>query len=336
MKTNVNSGCQTRQILKRLAVALIGIAPLLAAAAEPSHTTPAQQVEALHAAFGDHHSRGVHAKGIILEGTFTPSPAARSLTSAALFSQGTIPITVRFSDFTGIPDIPDNVDDANPRGMAVKFRLPGGQEADFVTHSFNGFPVATGDEFAELMRAIGASGAGAAKPTALDRFLDSHPIAKTFLTTQKPSPVSYGTLSYFGVNAFAYTNASKHRSFVRDRFVPKTGEQFLDAATLKSKGPNYLQEEIATRLGVEPVQFDWIALVAGKGDVIDNPSIAWPEDRRKVKLGTLTITRVLPDQAKNDKTLLFIPSRLPDGIEPADPMIAVRSAAYPVSFAGRQ
>ena len=158
MSTNPGSGFQTRHML-RFGLALIGAASLLATAAEPTRTTPAQQVEALHAAFGDHHSRGVHAKGIILEGTFTPAPEARSLSAATLFSQGTIPITVRFSDFTGIPDIPDTVDDANPRGMAVKFRLANGQEADFVTHSFNGFPVANGDEFAELMRAIGASGA---------------------------------------------------------------------------------------------------------------------------------------------------------------------------------
>lgn len=335
MSINVRPGYQNRQ-MRRLVLALIGAVPLLATAAEPAHTTAAQQVEALHAAFGDHHSRGVHAKGIILEGSFMPSPEARSLSSATLFSQGTIPVTVRFSDFTGIPDIPDTVGDANPRGMAVKFRLADGQEADFVTHGFNGFPVANGDEFAELMRAIGASGADAAKPTALDRFLDSHPIAKTFLTSQKPAPVSYCTLSYFGVNAFAYTNAQKQRSFVRDRFVPKSGEQFLDPAKLKSKGPNYLQDEIAARLAVMQMQFDWIAQIAAPGDVIDNPSIAWPESRRMVKLGTLTISRVLPEQAKIDKSLLFIPSRLPAGIEPADPMIAVRSAAYPISFSGRQ
>ena len=243
---------------------------------------------------------------------------------------------MRFSDFTGIPDIPDTIGDANPRGMAVKFRLADGQEADLVTHSFNGFPVATSDEFAELMRAIGASGADAAKPTPLDRFLASHPIAKTFLTTQKPAPVSYCTLSYFGVNAFEYTNAQKHRSFVRYRLVPTTGEEFLDAATLKSKGPNYLSDEIASRLAMMSMQFDWVAQVADPGDAIDNPSVAWPESRKQVKLGTLTIKRVLPDQGAADKSLLFLPSRVPAGIAVADPMIAVRSAAYPISFGGRQ
>jgi catalase len=320
----------------RLCIALASAMPLLAAAAEPAHNTPAQQVDALHAAFGTHHARAVHAKGIVLEGQFTPAADARSLSSAALFTGGVIPVTVRFSDFTGIPDIPDNIGDASPRGMAVKFRMAGGQETDIVTHSFNGFPVATSDDFADLMRAIGASGSDAVKPTALDQFLGSHPIAKTFLTTQKPAPVSYCTISYFGVNSFAYTNAQKQRSFVRYRLVPKTGEEFLDAAALKAKGPNYLSDEIAVRLAAMPMQFDWIAQVAAPGDVIDNPSVAWPETRRTVKLGTITVSRVAPEQSKADKALLFLPSRVPPGIDVADPMIAVRSAAYPISFGARQ
>ena len=335
MSTNQRFGHQT-PAMRRLVAALICAVPLLANAAEPAQSTPAQQVEALRAAFGTHHARAVHAKGIILEGSFTPAAEARGLSSAVLFSGGSIPITVRFSDFTGIPDIPDTAGDANPRGLAVKFRLANGQEADLVTHSFNGFPVATSDEFAQLMRAISTSGAEAAKPTPLDQFLGSHPIAKTFLTTQKPAPVSYGTLSYFGVNAFAYTNARQQKNFVRYRFVPKAGEQFLDAASLKSKGPNYLSEEIATRVAAAPVQFDWFAQVSAPGDVIDNPSVAWPETRQLVKLGTITIERAVAEQAKTDKGLMFLPGRVPAGVEVADPMIAVRSAAYPISFGGRQ
>jgi catalase len=89
----------------------------------------------------------------------------------------------------------------------MKFELPNGSSADVVTHSFNGFPTATSAEFRELLLAIGASGAGAAKPTALEGFLTRYPIAKTFLTTQQPAPESCATLSYFGVNAFQFTDA---------------------------------------------------------------------------------------------------------------------------------
>jgi catalase len=321
-----------------LAIATAGATtamPAVATAAD-SQETPASMVGALHSAFGEHHARAVHAKGIILQGTFTPDPHAQELSQAKVFASGTVPVTVRFSDFTGIPDIPDTVGDANPRGFAVKFRLPGGETLDLVTHSFNGFPTRNSDEFAQLLRAIGSSGGDAVKPTELDRFLAGHPVAKTFLTTQKPPPVSYGTLSYFGVNAFAFVDASQRRRNVRYRFVPLAGEQFLDAKALAKKGPDYLQEEIAARVAAAPMIFDWYAQVAQAGDIADDPSIAWPEGRPLIKLGTVTIDRVDAEQMNADKTLLFLPGQLPAGIEIVDPMIAVRNAAYPISFGARQ
>ena len=72
-----------------------------------------------------------------------------------------MPVLVRFSNFTGIPNIPDNIGDANPRGFALKFTLPDGSTADVVTHSFNGFPAATTEEFRQLLLAISVGGASA-------------------------------------------------------------------------------------------------------------------------------------------------------------------------------
>jgi catalase len=307
-------------------------------AAEPTPTaaTPAQMVDALRTAFGTHHARAVHAKGVIMEGSFTPSPDAKKLSKAALFTVATVPVIVRFSDFTGIPDIPDTVGDANPRGLALKFRMADGASMDIVTHGFNGFPTATADEFRQLLLAIGASGADAAKPNALDLFLEANPRAKTFLTTQKPAPVSYATLSYFGVNAFKFIDTAGHGAFVRYRFVPSAGEQFLEPAVLKSKGPDYLSQEIAARVGTTPVAFDWYAQIANSNDAIADPSIAWPESRKLVKLGVIRISRMASDQAAADKATLFLPGNLPQGVEIADPMVQVRNAAYPLSFRDRQ
>ena len=314
--------------------------PLLATPPAPpaaiSQPAPQQMVNALYSAFGDNHARAVHAKGIMAVGTFEPSAEASRLTKASLFAGKSMPVLVRFSDFTGIPTIPDTIGDANPRGFALKFSLPDGSSADVVTHSFNGFPTATTEEFRQLLLTIGVSGAGAAKPTALDMFLGAHPIAKTFLTTQKPPPASYGTLSYFGVNAFEYTAANGRKAFVRYRFVPRAGEAFVPAAELPGKGPNYLQEELPQRLAKGPIVFDWYAQIADAGDVIGDPSIAWPEGRRLVKLGTVRIEGLAPDPAATDKATMFRPLNVPAGIAPADPMLGVRQAAYPLSFAHRQ
>ncbi|MGH7091859.1 MAG: hypothetical protein ACREFQ_23475, partial [Stellaceae bacterium] len=52
--------------------------------------------------------RPAHAKGILLEGVFTPSSEAASLTRAPHIQRNSTPVTVRFSDFAGIPTVPDN------------------------------------------------------------------------------------------------------------------------------------------------------------------------------------------------------------------------------------
>jgi catalase len=296
----------------------------------------AQLVEDFRAAFGKHHARANHAKGVILEGSFVPTADASALSKAAVFAGPSVPLTIRFSDFGGIPDIPDNIGEANPRGLSIKFRSGSDPDLDVVTHSFNGFPTPTADGLGMLLRAIGSSGPGAAKPTELDKFLESHPIAKTFLTTQNPPPISYATTAYFGVNSVAFIDAKNQQHFLRYRFVPEAGEHYLDEAARKAAGPNYLSEEIAKRIAAAPIRFDWYAQLAGSDDKIEDPSIAWPETRPLVKLGTISVERMAPNQATTDKTLLFMPGNFPDGIESADPMFALRNAAYPISFADRQ
>src|SRR5271157_879029 len=95
-------------------------------AAKPTNATPEQLVDALNGVFGKHPgARAVHAKGIVLEGVFTPNPAAASLSNAPHFQKTPVPVTVRFSNFAGIPTLPDAEGLASPHGLAVKFHLPG-------------------------------------------------------------------------------------------------------------------------------------------------------------------------------------------------------------------
>ena len=49
--------------------------------------------------------RAAHAKGILLTGTFTPSSGAASLTRAPHLNRNSTPVTVRFSNFAGIPTV---------------------------------------------------------------------------------------------------------------------------------------------------------------------------------------------------------------------------------------
>jgi catalase len=310
-------------------------APLTSQIAAAQNGDPAELVKDIHAIFGEHHDRAVHAKGVVLNATFEPTAEARSLSTASVFT-GTVQATVRLSNTTGFPTIADADPNATPHGLAVKFKLPGGSEMDMVTHSFNGFPASNAAEFDGFLKAAAASGPGAPKPTPIEKYLQAHPNAVPFVTQQKPPPESLATTTYFGVNAFAFTDSTGKKTTLRYRIVPQAGEKYLDAAGAASKGPNYLMEEIAERVGKGPVMFDWLAQIAAPGDKADDPSIPWPEDRQLRKLGTLTITSMAPNQAGLSKSLLFLPNNVPPGIEPVDPMIDVRGAAYPISFGERQ
>jgi catalase len=78
----------------------------------------------MDAIFGLHPGfRPAHAKGIMLSGTFTPARDAASLTRAPHITRESTPVTVRFSDGTGLPLISDSDPNANPRGFAIRFEM---------------------------------------------------------------------------------------------------------------------------------------------------------------------------------------------------------------------
>src|SRR5262245_709646 len=295
-----------------------------------------QLVDAFNAVFGVHPGiRANHAKGVVLEGVFTPSTSAASVSKAAHLQKKKtpIPVTVRFSAGSGAPTVPDT--NEMPRGIAVKFSLPDGTKTDLVLLSFNGFPVATPEEFRDFLLAVAASGPDAPKPTAFDTFLGSHPAAKAVVEAPKPPPVSYATLPYFGINAFKFTNAKGGTTIGRYQLRPAAGEQFLTKEQLAAMGSDYLTTEVRQRVRRGPVKFTLLLQVADKDDRTDDPSIAWPDTRKKVELGTITITKAVADSQTAEKKLLFVHGAVVSGIEAADPMIAARSAAYIVSLSRR-
>ncbi|OAL56576.1 heme-dependent catalase [Pyrenochaeta sp. DS3sAY3a] len=277
--------------------------------------------------------RPAHAKGHLLTGTFTPSPAGPDLTSAPHFNQPSTPVTVRFSSSTGFPTIPDTDPNANPRGIAIRFHLPdvNGKRAhtDIIAHSTRFFPVRTGAEFLEFLTAAGGPNAGEAVP----EFLGRHPETLRFLQDPKPSPVSFATEKFFGVNAFRYVKEGVVTT-LRYRIVPVAGEQHLDAEEVKAKSETYLFDEFPKRLESGPIEFKLLGQIAEEGDVTDNATEFWPEERKIVELGTIKIEKSLSDEEslKEQKRVIFDPIPRVDGIEPSDdPLLEVRASIYLIS-----
>jgi len=285
------------------------------------------QLFGLHPGF-----RAAHAKGLMLAGTFTPTPGAKSLTRAPHVTRPSTPVTVRFSNSTGIPDIPDSVGDANPRGLAIRFNLAEHVHTDIVSHSTDGFPARDGYEFIEFLRAAMASGPDVPSPKPVEKFLGSHPAALAFVQAPKPFPTSFATNTYFGVTAFAFTSVSGDKRFGRYRIIPEAGNSYLSDEQASALPANYHFDEIAERVAKAPVRFRILVQLAGEGDATDDATVHWPESREQVQLGTVELTQVLPDSFAQQKHIIFDPIPRVDGIEPsADPLLELRAAIYLLS-----
>jgi catalase len=296
-----------------------------------------QTVDALNKVWGKHPGfRANHAKGVVAEGSFVASKQAAGLSKAALFSGKAIPITVRFSDSGGLPDVADGSGNANPHGMAIKFHLPdGGGDVDVVQNSLKFFPVATGAGFRDLLLAVAASPSGSAKPTKLDTFFASHPAAPRALGSVA-TPASFAQETYNGVDAFIFVNAAGTRQAFRFKTVPVAGEVHLSAADAGQRKPDFLVDELPARLKGAPVRFHLLAQLADPGDQTKDATQPWPATRTLVDMGMITLTNGVADSDAAQKTLLFLPGNLTAGIEPSDdPLIDARDDAYAVSFSRR-
>jgi catalase len=253
---------------------------------------------------------------------------------AAHFRGGTIPITVRFSDASQDPFVPDNSD--QPRGMAIRFTLPGGA-TDIVALSHNGFIVGTPEDFLALQKAIVATDPGKPHPWPIETFVGSHPLAAKFLQDIHVAPVSFGTQAFFSNDAFIFVNDKGTKQAGRYKILPVAGQQNLSEADAQTKSPSYLLEELKTRLAGGSIDYRMIVQLASPGDPTMDPSLVWPDDRKTVELGTISITLVAADSDAVQKTLVFFPTNLTEGIELSDdPFPALRTSVYALSFARRQ
>ena len=283
--------------------------------------------------FGTHPGfRPAHAKGAMLTGTFSPAPGAATLTRAPHIQQPSTPVTVRFSNSTGLPLIPDNNPNAGPRGIGIRFHLGEHVHTDIIAHSTDGFPTHTGEEFLEFLRAVASSDPSKPSPSPIEKYVGSHPAALAFVQAPKPAPSSFARETYFGVTAMRFENKDGVARYGRYRVVPEAGNQHLSEAEVAARGENFLFDELKERISSGPISFRVLVQVAGREDTVDNATIHWPEDRPLADLGKIVLNSLAPDDASLQKQTIFDPIPRVDGIEPsADPLLELRAAVYLIS-----
>ena len=276
--------------------------------------------------------RPAHAKGAMLMGKFTPSTAAASLTRAPHMNRTFTPVTVRFSNSTGVPLVPDNDPHANPRGMAIRFQLAEHVHTDIIGHSTDGFPTRTGQEFLEFLRALASSDPSKPSPSPIETFLGTHPKALAFVQAPKPAPSSFARESYFGVTAMRFTNKAGVSRYGRYRVIPEAGIDHLPDAIAAAKNPNFLFDELTERIARGPIAFHLLAQLANDGDIVDDATTHWPEERTLLDLGAITLAEPVADNAHEQQHIIFDPIPRVDGIDPsADPLLELRAAVYLLS-----
>jgi catalase len=274
--------------------------------------------------------RPAHAKGILLKGEFVPSPEAASLSRAPHIQRNSTPVTVRFSDFAGIPAVPDNdPQGASPRGCAIRFHLSEHGHTDIVSHSVDTFPTRTAEDFLGFLNALIATDPAGPHPNAIEQYLGSHPAALTFVQTPKPIPTSFAKETFFAVSAFKFTNSDGVSRYGRYRMRPVAGNEYLDEAAAPARSPNFLFDEIKERVAKEPVRFRIAIQLAEDGDTVDDSTVRWPEERRQVKFGEITLKEIAPNNAAEQQQIIFDPIPRVDGIEASgDPLFEPRANIY--------
>lgn len=274
--------------------------------------------------------RALHAKGVVVAGTFVASGALADLTTAPHLIDGSTAATARFSH----PGADPNVSDAIPsgRGMAVKLRTSDGPH-DLVAVSSPAFFARDGDAFVELLLARAPDPeTGAPDPARMGAFLESHPEAVPAITAVLGAtvPASYGTIAYNSLHTFLLVDADGHRHPIRYTFVPVDGVHAADDP--ESVTPDHLLTELETRLTRGPVSFDLVVALGEADDPTGDPTAIWPE-RPTIIAGRLDITAIDADA----EPIIFDPTNVVSGVElpEGDEILALRRLVYGLSYANR-
>ena len=320
-----------------LAAPLVIFGAPLAQAAEPEVSGP-QAVTAIEDVFGvTQGERRNHIKGTCAVGEFVGSKAAAAYTRSALFSGKPVPVIARFSLAGGNPKAPDTA--RSGRGMALQFKLPGGKLHQMAMLNTPMFGAANPQTFLDLMLALKPDPAtGKPDPEKMKAFKASHPdnLAQAQYLASNNPPTSYASSAYWGIHTFKFIDRKNKATLVRWRFVPQDGEKRLSDEELKSAGANFLEQALIDRAQKGPVRWDMLLTIGEPGDPENDPTLPWPDGRKELKVGTLSITSAMPQKGAACEPINFDPLVMADGIAPTkDPVLLFRSPAYAVSFGKR-
>lgn len=297
--------------------------------------TPEQMIDALNDVYGVHEgTRASHAKGQWLAGSFLPSEDLRRICRASLFARANLDVVARASVGGGNPNQSDK--SRTVRGLSVHIS-DAVQAYDLVLISEPVFFAATPQSFISFLEArIPDPATKKPNPARIAEHNAKYPDGKVqaALLAAHPAPASYATTPYYSTNAFKFVDSAGVETWARLVAEPVAGTVYLDEKTETALADNFLDQELKQRLKRAPVEFVLKALLPSKTDSLTDSTQLWEGDRL-LTLGRLRLTDAV--YANSSDGTVFVPTRLPDGIEPSDdPILKARPAAYAAALARRR
>jgi len=282
-------------------------------------------------------ARRNHIRGVCVSGRFIGSKSAQAYTRSALFSGKEIPFVGRFSLAGGNPNAPDTA--KSPRGLAIEFKLPKNTIHHFTMLNVPVFSASVPQTFLDSMVAnLPDPETGKPDPQKIQAFRESHPDAKPlaeFMSKNNP-PVSYANSEFFSIHTFKFINVKNKTNLVKWRFEPLAGVKRFSDEDLKSAPTRLLDDDLMGKVKEGPITWSMILTIGEPNDEQNNPTIYWPEGRREINAGTLTVTSAASQLGGPCEQINFDPLFMADGIAPTnDPILLFRSPAYAQSYAKR-
>jgi catalase len=303
----------------------------------PNDLTPARFIDGFEKVDGVHPGfRRNHARGVCVAGFFESNGNGVPLSEASVFRPGRVPVIGRFSLGGGQPHVADAPDKV--RGLGLQFNLPGGELWRTAMINLPVFPFRTPQAFYEnLMASKADPSTGKPHPAKMQAFLSGHPETVEALKVIKSQPATSGFAdsTFHGLNTFRFTNEAGETTPVR--WVLKPVQSFeATSSESAAKGKKYLFDTLIAQIHRQPLRWHLIVIVGQPGDPTDDATIAWPQKRETVNVGTLTLDRIESDDTSAARDINFDPLVLPTGIAPSDdPLLSARSAVYSQSYTRR-
>ncbi|MGU3362378.1 catalase family peroxidase [Methylobacterium sp. M6A4_1b] len=343
--TGAGPGLSPRAVLLRLGAigALVtGTAGAFAYAGgwlSPGDLTQARIVDRFEAVNGPHPGfRRNHAKGLCLAGRFESSGRGQRLSKATPLAAGQVtPVTGRIALAGGQPYAADAA--TTVRSLALRFRLPDGEEWRTGNNDIPVFPVRTPEAFyAQLVAAKPDPATGKPDPEATKAFFAANPesVKAVALIEARTKTSAFADDTFRSLNAFRFIAADGTQTPVRWAFVPERTAAAESPAQGARTDKDYLFDDFAAAVRAGPVRWHLVVTLGEAGDPTADATRPWPAERPSLDVGTVIVAQTQAEADGNCRDVNFDPLVLPAGIAASDdPLLSARSAAYSVSFTRR-